>query len=427
MSFIQPDSKHQLPISAAMKILEINSVPYGSTCNIMLGIHDVAEPIGIQVDTSSGYSTHPNRNLPKNHINIGGKLDKSLHMLLARLSGYNGCFSYLATKKLIRRINQEQYDLIHLHNIHGWYLDIPMLFRYIKGHHIPVIWTFHDCWPFTGQCPHFTMAKCDKWEQGCHHCPQYQDYPQSYVDQTKKMWNLKKKWFTGVEDMTIVTPSLWLADLVKQSFLREYPVKVINNGINLSIFKPTVSNFKAKHNIPETTKILLGVSFGWGKRKGLDVFIELSKRLNDDYKIVLVGTDDNTDKTLPSNIISIHRTQNQTELAEIYTAADLFVNPTREENYPTVNMEALACGTPVITFKTGGSPEIIDDSCGIAVDCDDIDGLETKIKQVCGQTKLSTENCLNRAATFDRNKRLKEYVELYKSIGVRLQNYKVNN
>lgn len=398
-----------------MKVLEINSVPYGSTCNIMLGIRDVAESIGIRVDTSSGYSTHPNRNLPSNHINIGGKLGKSLHMLLARLTGYNGCFSYFSTKKLIRRIKQEHYDLIHLHNIHGWYLDIPVMFRYIKKHNIPVIWTFHDCWPFTGQCPHFTMAKCDKWMEGCHNCSQYRDYPQSYVDQTKKMWNLKKKWFTEVKDMTIVTPSQWLADLVMQSFLREYPVKVINNGIDLSVFKPTTSNFKTKHNIPETTKILLGVSFGWGERKGLDVFIELSKRLNDEYRIVLVGTDYDTDKLIPSNVISIHRTQNQTELAEIYTAADLFINPTREENYPTVNMEALACGTPVITFKTGGSPEIIDDTCGVTVNCDDIDGLESHIRQICEQTKFSTQDCLDRAASFDRNKRLKEYIELYKS------------
>lgn len=252
--------------------------------------------------------------------------------------------------------------------------------------------------------------------EGCHNCSQYRDYPQSYVDQTKKMWNLKKKWFTEVKDMTIVTPSQWLADLVMQSFLREYPVKVINNGIDLSVFKPTTSNFKTKHNIPETTKILLGVSFGWGERKGLDVFIELSKRLNDEYRIVLVGTDYDTDKLIPSNVISIHRTQNQTELAEIYTAADLFINPTREENYPTVNMEALACGTPVITFKTGGSPEIIDDTCGVTVNCDDIDGLESHIRQICEQTKFSTQDCLDRAASFDRNKRLKEYIELYKSI-----------
>jgi len=410
-----------------MKILEINSVPYGSTCNIMLGIHDVAESIGIRVDTSSGYSTHPNKNLPQNHINIGGKVSKGLHMFLAKLTGYNGCFSCLATKKLIKRIRQEQYDLIHFHNIHGWYLNIPMLFKYIKKHNIPIVWTFHDCWSFTGQCPHFTMVKCGHWKEGCHNCPQYRDYPQSYVDITKIMWKLKRKWFTGVKNLTIVTPSQWLADLVKQSFLREYPIQVINNGIDLQVFKPRASNFKTKQNIPETAKLLLGVSFGWGKRKGLDVFIELSKRLNDDYKIVLVGTDDSTDKLLPSNIISIHRTQNQTELAEIYTAADLFVNPTREENYPTVNMEALACGTPVITFKTGGSPEIIDDSCGIAVDCDDIDGLEFQIRQICERTKLSTQNCLDRAASFDRNKRLKEYIELYKSIGVRSQTHKVNN
>ena len=184
---------------------------------------------------------------------------------------------------------------------------------------------------------------------------------------------------TGVEDMTLVTPSRWLADLAGQSFLKEYPVRVIHNGIDLSVFKPTQSTFRAKYGISEEKKILLGVAFGWGERKGLDVFLELAKRLDDSYRIVLVGTDEKVDAQLPGNIVSIHRTNDQQELAEIYAAADLFVNPTREDTYPTVNMESLACGTPVLTFRTGGSPEIPDETCGAVVEKDDLDSLEREM------------------------------------------------
>ena len=214
--------------------------------------------------------------------------------------------------------------------------------------------------------------------------------------------------------MTIVTPSEWLAGLVKQSFLKDYPVKVINNGINLSVFKPTESDFREKYGISADKKILLGVAFGWGVRKGLDVFIELYNRLSaEKYQIVLVGTDKKTDKQLPKGIISIHRTQNQTELAEIYSAADLFVNPTREDNYPTVNMEAIACGTPVLTFRTGGSPEMVTEKTGSVVDCDDIDSLEREIKRICETSPFNKEDCIESAKKFDENERFLEYVNLY--------------
>ena len=227
------------------------------------------------------------------------------------------------------------------------------------------------------------------------------------------MWKFKCNWFTGIENCIIVTPSQWLADLVKQSYLKDYPVKVINNGIDLSVFKPTESSFREKYGLTDK-KVVLGVAFGWGKRKGFDVFVELASRLPDDYRIVLVGTDDNVEKLLPAKIISIHRTQNQKELAEIYTTADVFANPTREENYPTVNMESIACGTPVVTFRTGGSPEIPDETCGSVVDCDDIDAMEIEIRRICEKKPYSVEACLQRAKSFDMNDRFKEYVDLYK-------------
>ena len=220
--------------------------------------------------------------------------------------------------------------------------------------------------------------------------------------------------FQGL-DLTIITPSQWLANLVKYSFLKDYPVKVINNGIDLSVFKPTENSFREKNGLTGK-KIVLGVAFGWGVRKGLDAFIELEKRLPDDYQIVLVGTDDNVDKRLPAKIISIHHTQNQKELAEIYTAADVFANPTREENYPTVNMESIACGTPVVTFRTGGSPEILDETCGSAVDCDDVDALEIEIRRICEEKPYSVEACLAWSKNFDKNSRFEEYMKLYKEV-----------
>lgn len=239
-----------------------------------------------------------------------------------------------------------------------------------------------------------------------------------YIDTSEKMYNLKKKWFCGIKDMTIVTPSKWLADCVKQSFLNEYPIKVINNGIDLSVFKPVESNFREKYNL-ENKKIILGVAFGWGYRKGIDVFSELSKRLGDDYKIVLVGTDPDTDSKLPENIISINRTDNQVELAKIYTAADLFVTPTREDNFPTVNIEALACGTPVLTFRTGGSPEIADESCGSVVDVDDFDGMESEIIRICTESPYSKEACLKKAKQYDKNNCFEEYIKVYEDCSYR--------
>lgn len=352
----------------------------------------------------------------EDQIFIGNRISRNIHLKLSGITGYNGCFSYLSTKQFIKKIDKYKPDVIHLHNLHNCYINLPMLFNYIKKHNIPVVWTLHDCWAFTGHCPHFTMAKCDKWRTSCHDCPSYREYPASLFDNSNKMYKLKKKWFTGVPNMTIVTPSQWLADLVKESYLKDYPVKVIHNGIDLEVFKPTPSNFRQKYGIADNKYIVLGVAFGWGKQKGLDVFVELARRLNsENYQIVLVGTDESVDKQLLENIISIHRTQNQAELAEIYTAADVFANPTREENYPTVNMESLACGTPVLTFRTGGSPEIIDETCGAVVECDDVDALERELRKICENHMYPTENCLKRACSFDARQRYREYVELYVS------------
>lgn len=231
------------------------------------------------------------------------------------------------------------------------------------------------------------------------------------------MWKLKRKCFTGLENLTLVTPSEWLAGLVKQSFLKGYPVAVINNGIDLNIFKPTESSFRRDHGIGADEYMLLGVAFGWEKRKGLDVFLWLAEHLPESFRIVLVGTDEDIEKSLPENIISIRRTNSQSELAEIYSAADLFVNPTREEVFGMVNSEALACGTPVLTFNTGGSPEIIDDSCGCVVPCNDMDALAEKCIYICENSAFSSHACVNKALAFGQERCYAQYLSIYEFMG----------
>ena len=399
-----------------MTVFEINSIPYGSTYNIMAGIARVAKEENIEVITSAGYSYHPDKNLPKNHVNIGGFFNKAFHLMLTKVTSVDGYGSIVATKQLIKKIKRSKADIVHLHNIHGAFLNFPMLFRFLKTEKLAVVWTFHDCWNFTGICPYFTMAKCNKWTSGCGKCPQYKNIFSGYLtDRTALMWKKKKAWFTGLERSVVVTPSQWLGELAKQSFFKEYPVKVINNGIDLSVFKPKDGS-REKLGLPADKCILLGVAMEWGERKGLDVFVSLAQTLDEHFMIILIGTNEEVEKQIPSSIRTIRRTQNQEELAEYYSAADIFVNPTREDNYPTVNLEALACGTPVISFNTGGSSECYDSFCGSTVAVDDIDGLLSAINREATKKEHSINNCVKFSKKYDMNDRFKEYIELYKEM-----------
>ena len=396
-----------------MRIFQINAVPYGSTGRIMVQIAQLLEQQGHTAMCTTGF-TWQKCSYDK-HFITSNLPEKTWHMTMARLTGLNGCFSVVATRRLIHRLKEFRPDVIHMHNLHGWFVNLPMLFRYIQKQDIPVVWTFHDCWPITGHCPYFDAVGCEKWKTGCHNCPQHRNYPQCLLDDSKGMWRRKKKWFTAPKNLTVVTPSQWLAGLVRQSYLKDHPVRVINNGIDLDIFSPTEGSFRQQYRC-EDRFILLGVAFEWDYRKGLDVFIELSKRLPQQFQIVLVGTDEALDKTLPDSIISIHRTSSPQELAQIYTAADLFVTPTREDNYPTVNMEALACGTPVLTFSSGGSPEIPDDTCGSVVATNDIASLEQEILRIAKERPYTQEACLCRAENFSKNDRYQEYIALYQQL-----------
>lgn len=391
-----------------MKIVQINtSCGRGSTGKICVSISELLTQNGIEnyilfSHNTNGYSLG---------ISCSNRKYIKFQALKSRLWGNYGFNSNSATKRMVAELERIQPDIVHIHNIHGHDCNLEKLLGYLKKKNIKVYWTLHDCWNFTGYCTYFSLENCDKWKNGCHNCGLSRSYSW-FFDRSSALYKKKKEAVEGL-DLTIITPSQWLADLVRQSFLREFPVEVINNGIDLKLFKQSASNYRAKNQL-ENKKIILGVANEWETRKGLDVFIELSKRLPDDYTIVLVGTNDEIDKILPTNIVSIHRTNNQQELAEIYTAADVFVNPTREDNYPTVNMEAIACGTPVVTFRTGGSPEMLDETCGSVVDCDDIDALEKEIIHICETRPYSAEACEKHSKAFDQNERFMEYVSLYK-------------
>lgn len=399
-----------------MKIVEINGNNYASVGNIMLNIAKNARNQGFEVFTCCKNSRKSQEFHYDNQIYIGTRLERVISEYLANITGYSGSFNYIGTKLFINKLKKIKPDLIHLHVMHDTYINLSMLFKYIKDNNIPVVWTFHDCWPFTGKCPHFEARVCYKWEKGCYNCPQIKNYPQSFFfDRSKYLWNKKKELFTSIDNLTVVTPSMWLKNYVEKSFFNKYRVDVINNGINLDIFKPIESDFRDKNNLNDKY-IILGVGYNWTKYKGLNTFIELSSRLSSKYQIVLVGTNDEIDKLLPSNIISIHRTYNQEELAKLYSTADLFVNPTLVDNFPTVNIEALACGTPVLTYNTGGSPEIIDETCGDVVEKSDIDALLKQIENICENHKYNKEACLTRASKFDMNDKFNDYVDLYKEI-----------
>lgn len=394
-----------------MKVVEINSGFHGSTGTIMLSIADMVRSCGGEAYTFSEVKTSV---APIGHQFFGTRFENLFHRGVSVLSGISGKGSEFGTQELLKQIDAIHPDILQLHNLHGWYINLPMLFDHIKKNNIKTVWTLHDCWGFTAQCSHFTMEKCEKWKTGCHDCPRYRIYPYTFVDRTDKMWKLKKEWFTGVEDMTIVTPSKWLCDLVKQSFLSEYDVKVINNGINLEIFKPTDSDFREKYGL-QHKKIVLGAASSWSYRKGLDVFVGLSQTLGEEFKVVLVGTDNTIDRNLPRNIISIHRTHNQTELAKIYTAADVFVNPTREETFGLVNVEAIACGTPVVTFDAGGTPETVSENTGIVVKCEDLEGMKNAIFKIISKG-IRLSDCEKHAEKYRVENKFQEYIGLYREI-----------
>ncbi len=393
-----------------MKVVQINSVcGVGSTGRIAVGISRVLEEANIENYILYTYGKSDYKYAKK----VGNNVYIKLQALLSRITGRYGFVSFFQTKKIIKQLKKINPDIVHIHNIHGHDCNLELLFKYLKEKEIKVVFTLHDCWLFTGYCTYFSALNCNKWISGCSNCPKFKGVS-FFFDKSKKLQEKKEKAFRGL-NATIITPSKWLAELAKQSFLKDFPIKVINNGIDLQSFSPAESNLPEELNCRDKF-IVLGVSNAWGNGKGLDVFIKLAEDLDESYKIILVGTTEATDKILPENIISVHKTNSVKQLAEYYSIADVFVNPTKEENFPTVNIENLACGTPIITYRTGGSPEIIDENTGKVVNYNDYGQLKAEIIKIKENNPFSSDACVSRAKQFDMYSKFEEYVELYRSL-----------
>lgn len=418
-----------------MRVLIINCVcGIRSTGRICAELADRFMDNGDEVRIAYGRMDEVPEKYQKIAVRIGIKLDLIGHILQTRINDRHGFGSLRATKRFLKWAEEYQPDLVWLHNIHGYYINVELLFAWIKEHpELQVRWTLHDCWAFTGHCAYFTAAKCEQWKTGCTHCPQLKEYPACYGSgAVKRNYERKRTAFTGVANMTLVTPSQWLAGLVKQSFLKEYPIEVQYNKIDTGVFKPTKSNFREKYGLLDK-KIVLGVASTWDKRKGLSDLCQLARMLDERYAVVAVGLTKRQIGDLPRlvrnvkvpgpaemrnrdlaiqrklladedaslmncvvtaanangdaailpgawalywaiigeeyggskdtegtcRVIGLPKTNHPEELAGIYTAADVFVNPTYEDNYPTVNLEARACGTRVITYDTGGCRETL--------------------------------------------------------------------
>lgn len=347
-----------------MKILFINCVcGIRSTGRICSDLALEYEKLGYDVRIAYGREDAITEESKRWAMKIGNWFSLRIHALLTRmfdLHGTGAC-SWLTTRRFIRWAESWKPNIVWLHNIHGYYLNYELLFTWLKKHpEIEVKWTLHDCWAFTGHCSHFQFAQCERWQEGCFSCLEKHVYPAVIgFSRAKKNWEQKRNAFCGIRNMQLITPSRWLAELTRKSFLRDYPVQVINNKINQNVFHKCNSDFKEKSGIGSKI-LILGVASVWDRRKGLQDFIELRSLLGDDYEIVLVGLTDSQIKTLPNGILGISRTNNVEELVKIYSAADWFFNPTHEENYPTVNLEARACECNVITYDTGGAAETVE-------------------------------------------------------------------
>ncbi len=394
-----------------MRIIQINTVcSYGSTGRIVVELNSIIKESGNEGIIAYGREIG-NCNIPDSFM-VGNEMDHKIHGLGSRIFDRQGFFSKKATIELINKIKDYKPDIIHLHNIHGYYINIKRLFDALYSMKIPVVWTFHDCWPFTGHCTYFDSVNCNKWKKQCENCPQKKEYPKSLIlDQSKKNYRDKKEIFTKIDKMYIVSPSKWLNKLVGESFLRNYNHRVINNGIDLDTFVPTLSDFREKNKLIGKI-ILLGVASIWGTRKGYQDFLKLSRIIDENMAIVMVGINKEQRNDLPSNIIGIERTNNVKELSEIYSASDYFLNLTYQDNFPTTNIEALACGTPVITYNTGGSVECINDKCGGIVEKGDYAAIPKFIKN----HSFNSSDCVKRAKMYSKKNKYLEYLELYREV-----------
>ena len=405
--------------STMKKLLQINPVirTNTSTGRIMQEIGELAIANGW--DSYIAYSGGRDGIKPcrSKLIPVGGKLSVALHGIWTRLTDRHGLASVIATRRFVRKIKELQPDIIHIHNIHGYFLNYKILFEYLSTADIPVVWTVHDCWLYTGHCNHYARVGCNKWMTQCEKCPQLSSFPASMlVDSSSRNFNDKRRLFTSVDDMTIVTVSDWMREEMRRSFLKDCQFKVVHNGVDLNVFNVGADSSEVRERYGLGDKhLILGVTSIWCREKGWDDFMELATMINEDEAIVLVGVTQEQMRKLPHNVTGIPRTENVAQLAALYSAATALVNPTWQDNYPTVNLESIACGTPVITYRTGGSVESVCEDTGYVVEQGDVEGLLAafrKIKEAGKQTYVG--RCRNYAVRyFGKNDRYQEYMALY--------------
>lgn len=354
-------------------------------------------------------------------VKIGNKINVYSHCILTRLFDAHGLGSYFSTRSFINKIRAIQPDLIHLHDIHGYYINYKLLFSFLKCYGKPIVWTQHDCWAYTGHCAHYTQIDCQKWRQECSNCPQKHKYPKSFFDRSIKNYRDKKKYFTMVNNMTIVTVSEWMKKEVEKSFLKKYPIKRIYNGIDTKLFYPhsIEENQKVRSALNIQNKImLLAVATAWSDNKGFKDYVELSKLLDDKYIIVLLGLPDYLRKRLPKNVIGLSRTDNIQDLSSIYSAANIVLNLSKEESFGKTTVEGLACGIPGIVYNTTASPELLDSTTGVVVENGDISAVYEAIIEIEKWDKENTSrNCRERALKyFDMQTNFSLYIQLYKEL-----------
>lgn len=397
------------------KVLQINAgVGFGSTGKIVESIGRMAMKNGYDSYAAYGRVALPSE---LHLLKIGSKCDPCLHYIRSLLFDAHGLGSHRATCTFLKEVEKLAPDIIHLHNIHGYYLNIIDLFAFLKEYGRPVVWTFHDFWPITGHCAHFTSAKCVKWKRGCRSCPIWNRYPKSITDNSSRNYKLKQSLFSQIEDLEIVTVSHWQAEMLKESFLGGKRITTIYNGINLDTFKPVdVDRTYLRDNYGINTKInLLGVATSWSRRKGLERFVELRRLLPEEIGIVLVGLSEKQAKELPAGIVGIHRTSDQSELAHLYSMADIVMNLSEEETFGLTTVEGFACGTPGIVMETTASPELVTPQTGLVASHNDIHNIEQSVYEILRKGKVSyTIPCRERACDkYDQKKQWMKYIDIY--------------
>lgn len=405
------------------KLLQINPVLRKSTSTgrIMQEIGELAMQHGWESYIAYSYGRDGIKPCNSKLVPVGNKWSVAWHGTMTRLFDCHGLGSKRATRDFIRRIEEINPDIVHIHNIHGYFLNYKELFDYFSHKNIPVVWTVHDCWLYTGHCYYYSYIGCDKWKAGCGNCPQKRKFPASLIfDRSAQNFLDKKKAFTSMPKdlLTIVPVSEWIRSEMKESFLKDYPFRVIHNGIDLEVFNVYDTEcVKRKYGLQDK-HILLGLASIWSEEKGLYDFIKMAGMLRDDEVVVLVGVTPKEEKLLPGNIVGISRTENVHQLAELYAASDAFINPTWQDNYPTVNLEAIACGTPVVTYRTGGSIEAVTPETGVIVEQGDVEGLLEAARAFIKRGKsYYTPLCREYAeAHFRKEDRYTDYLRLYEEL-----------